>query len=488
MATPKEHGEIVLSAIFPRRFDLMEKAQMRLSPDHFVDPIQKSIFRLLERYIELTGQVMPVEYLDDLTNADAGTVLMLKEQVEVYVDRNVDDSSFLWSVESLREHLTSENLGEIMTNGMEILKTGQEQRTGEVLIGPEAAKEYLLDAIALLDKELATIDAPEGDLKDEYIQMTQDYADRKAALASGESRGILFGIENLDARVGGLQRGDLVMVAGYSSDGKSSLCVQLSWSAAVEQGKNVVIFTTETLRDQIRRKLIARHSKLPQFGLLEGLNTRDIKAGTLTPEQEESYKQVAHDLSNNKAYGHIYIVQVPRGATLSSIEQKMYRLQKKFPIDLVVMDYVALLSSTAKYGTVRETLSGILKECKQISTTFNDGQGVPFVSPWQVSRAARENAEKVGNYTSAALSETAEATNSPDVIISAFAPVDNTNRYTDINMQVLKNRDGETASNIVVHADYATCTFTSGSRGASAPISSATTSSNSSFELGNLYT
>lgn len=488
MASPTEHAEIVLSAIFPARFDLMEKAQIKLTEEHFVDPVHRAIYRLLERFMELSGQVMPIEYLDDLSNADAGTILMLREHIEGFIERQVDDSQFLWSTEALRDHLYTENMGEILTDSMEILRTGKEQRTGETLYGPEAAKEHLLDAISLLDKELVTLSAPEGDLKDEFVQMNQDYADRKEALASGASRGILFGVEGLDAKVGGLQRGDLVMIAGYSSDGKSSLCVQLAWSAAVEQGKNVVFFTTETLREQIRRKLVARHSKLSKFGLLEGLNTRDIKAGTLTPEHEEKYKEVTHDLAKNENYGHIYIVQVPRGASLSSLEQKMYRLQKKFPIDLVVMDYVALLSSSARYNTTREILSGLLKEAKQISTTFNDGQGVPFVSPWQVSRAARENAEKVGQYTSAALSETAEATNSPDVIVSAFAPVDNTSRYADIKLQVLKNRDGETASEIVARADYATCTFTSGSMGGFSTPAPTAPAMNSTFSLDSLYT
>ena len=83
------------------------------------------------------------------------------------------------------------------------------------------------------------------------------------------------------------------------------------------------------------------------------------------------------------------------------------------------------------------------------------------MSPWQVSRAAREAAENLGRYSSAALSETAEATNSSDVIVSMLAPSDNTDRHTDILFQVLKNRDGETADGMLVEADYATCHFRS---------------------------
>ena len=112
-------------------------------------------------------------------------------------------------------------------------------------------------------------------------------------------------------------------------------------------------------------------------------------------------------------------------------------------------------------STDRESLSGILKNAKQISTTFNKGAGVPFVSPWQVNRAAKDAANSIGMYTSASLAETAEATNTPDVIVSLLAPVDNTARYTDIVGQVLKNRDGETANGLQLEVDYATSTFSS---------------------------
>ena len=102
-----------------------------------------------------------------------------------------------------------------------------------------------------------------------------------------------------------------------------------------------------------------------------------------------------------------------------------------------------------------------MKEAKLLAVNFNNGQGVPFVSPWQVSRDARTKAEQAGMYDSTATSGTAEATNSADLILSLLAPTDNTSRYTDITMQILKNRDGETANGITVEVDYATSTFRS---------------------------
>jgi hypothetical protein len=110
-------------------------------------------------------------------------------------------------------------------------------------------------------------------------------------------------------------------------------------------------------------------------------------------------------------------------------------------------------------NTDRESLSGVIKNAKQVAVSFNKGQGVPFVSPWQVSRAAKEQADQNGRYTSQALAETAEATNTPDIIVSILAPVANTDRHASLSAQVLKHRDGETADGIQLSVDYATSYF-----------------------------
>jgi replicative DNA helicase len=292
----------------------------------------------------------------------------------------------------------------------------------------------------------------------ESDDLLAEYAERKRLKALGQDTGVLFGIPALDLKVGGMQKGELNLMAGYSGGGKSSLSVQLAWNAATQQGLNVVFATTETLRVQIRRKLLARHSRLPMFELPEGLNTRDIRDASLTPMAESKYRDVIADLSTNSSYGKLHIAQVPRGATVGTLEARLSRLQRQFHVDLLIVDYLALFRSDRKRQSDREELNSIIKEAKQLATTFNDGHGVPVVSPWQVSRNAHSEAEKVGYYTSASLAETSEATNSSDIIVSLFA-MDNNERYADVSMQILKNRDGETSGSMALRTDYATCWF-----------------------------
>lgn len=463
MADAREHAEVVLSGILPARKDLLDKALLRLTPDHFPDKTQRNLFTFLERYADQTGSVLPLKHLEDMLRGrvSAGQSELFTESYALYAETPVDDSDFHWSVEQLRELLAEKATGTALSTAMEILRTGRTDDTGETEKGHAAARAHLMEALATIDREVTQQEAPEGSLKDERDDMLADYEARKAARLDGSSRGILFGVENMDAKVGGMQPGELWLVAGYSSDGKTSFAVQSAWSAAIEQGENVLFLTTETLRPQVRRKLIARHSTQEMFGLPDGLNTRDLKAGTLTEAQEDSLRAVVNDFTTNPAYGQIYVAQVPRGASISHIEQRMYRVARKLDFRYVVMDYLALLAPDRRKQTTREELAAIMKEAKQVTTTFDGGRGVVLLSPWQVSRAAREQAEKLGLYSSASLSETAEATNSADGIISVFAPTDNTNRRTEVTGQVLKNRDGETANGLIMDVDYATSKFSS---------------------------
>lgn len=469
MPTASEHAERVLSAIIPDRLDLLEKIQQQLTHAHFTEAIHQNLFKLLERYSDVAGGVLTRDALEDMLrgNTDPGRAELYLETYDLFRDTTIADTDFLWSVSELKDLAAERATKEVLTDGMEILTRGKDFGRGDIKKGHEDSRNFLLESFSNIDRDLTMIDSPEGDMRKERVEILADYAERKLRRESGKDDGIKFGISELDNLLGGLQPGEFALSAAYSSDGKTSLCVQLAWHAAVKQGKNVVFFTTETVNTVVRRKVVARHSKEPQFNLPEGLNTRDLKMGTLTDVQEIRLKEVVLDLETNPTYGKIYIVQVPREASILTLEHRLYRLLRQFPIDLVIVDYLAQFRADQSYSTEREKLSSILKEAKRLAVTFNGGKGVPLVSPWQVNRAARDQAEQSGYYTKQALAETAEATNSPDVIISMIPTQESDDRYVELRGQVLKNRDGETTSAMRFDVDYATSTFVTKDEGGS---------------------
>ena len=143
----------------------------------------------------------------------------------------------------------------------------------------------------------------------------------------------------------------------------------------------MVIFTSETLRSQVRFSILARHSREPQFGIRDGINTRDMKAGTL--KDKNAFAAVLHDWSTNPRYGRCYVAQVPRGATVSVLESRLARLAREWTADLVVIDYLALLHAETRHRDLRESLVEIIKAAGELAGTYCDGLGVPVLSPWQ---------------------------------------------------------------------------------------------------------
>lgn len=468
MASALDHERTVLAAIFPARNDLLEIASRDLTDEHFTDLNHRMLFQLALNYMNQFGGILPGSAISDIlsSRAEASRVLLLEELYAVLSVREVDDSYFHHSVSQLMELKTFSDTESALVRGMEVLRTGVLDPKGELIKGSDAARAEVAEQFAVIDRGIGALSAPEGDMRLEYMDMTTDFVARIQRARAGVSDGIGLGIPEIDSVLdGGLQPGELTMLAGYSSDGKSTMCVNAAWHASVVQHRNVVVFTTETVRVQYRRKLIARHSMLPKFNIRNGLNSRDLKAGTLSQTQIESLGSVLRDFRDGD-YGRLYIAQVPRGATIASCEQRLYAIQRKFhrsgaSVDVVYFDYLALLSASARRLSDRESLASIIKEAKQVATSFDGGRGVPFVTPWQMNRTAKDYADMNGYYTTQHLAETAEATNSSDVILSILAKGDEDARVRDVFLQVLKNRDGETVRStpIQVRVDYGTSTF-----------------------------
>lgn len=453
MATAAEHSEIVLSGILPNRKDLLDKAMRMLTPEHFPDKLHARLFQVLSAYNDRVNSVIPRKNLDDFFRGklDESQLILMLEAYDALSEMNTGEPEFHWSIDQLREIDANKKTGEAIAEAMDLLKSE----------GNVVAREKLLESISVIDRELVQVQAPEGLIQDDQVEILEEYAEAKANRAAGKVQGIGFGVSALDDATGGMHPGDLVIVAASSSNGKSSLVAQSAWYAATQQGANTVFFATETGRTQIRRKIVARHSKLEMFGYPEGIDMRSLKEGTLTEREEKVLKAVVKDLATNPNYGKLHISQVPRGSTILSLEQKLNRICREFRVEHGIMDYLALLQGTSTYSDDRSKYVEILREGKLVANSVADGAGISFVSPWQINREGRKMADQTGYYNMDNLADTAEANRIADLIVSMYRSADQTGRFAEVNFQILKNRDGELRNDILVDADYATCSFIS---------------------------
>lgn len=459
MPSAQDHSKTLLAAIIPNRRDLLDKAMLHLSETHFPDLTYRNIFTMIRRVYEVNGSVMTVDSLDDLlrkSNADPGKAAAYRETYEYLAQKEVNDSDFRWSLEQLRDLAADRATTDALVQGMEILNKGAVGEKGEDLKGHIDARTHILSQFAEIDRELSMQASPEGDMRVETDDILKLYFDAKQ---NGGKRGLEFGIPTMDDKAGGLAPGELGLVVGYTGTGKSQYSVQFMHHNAVYEGKNVVYLTTETLRPAVRTRMVARHSMMPEFELPGGLNSRDLARGTLSSDEEMRLQDILVDIDRNPNYGKMYIVQLPSRATMSTIEARLISIQRKFNIELCIIDYLALLKSDRRRTSDREELSSIVKEAKQLATTFDDGRGLPVFSPWQVNRTSWAKAQDEGYYTLSSLAETAEASNTPDQIVSLLEPVNTEDRKIQMKAQVLKNRNGGVANNIQLYLDRATSFF-----------------------------
>lgn len=456
----------VIAAVLPGRADLLERAARALRPAHFTGQVAPELFALLMRYLDMTGEVMTraalAGFLDE-RRVQAGTAALYLETYDAAAADAPSDGEFTWAVDRLRDLADDAATGRALAEGYEILTRGTgsgEQRE----VGARAARAHVLERFAAIDAELNQADAPEGEVNEEAEQILDRYARTAyARRQAGGQPGIAFGLPEVDERLGGgLARGEMALFVGYSSSGKTSLAVSLAWHAKVIARRNVVLFTSETLRHQVINKLVARHSRHELFAaeLPDGLDSARIRSGALSGPDIAAFQGVVADFTGNPGYGRCYVAQLPFGATISQVRSRLERIGRLFPVDLCIVDYLQLVGADRRREASHEEAASVVKDAKAMAATFGNGTGVPLVSPWQVSRSGRDRALKEGGYAGQDLAGTAEAFNSPDVVLSLLEPAKIENpRATALKMELLKNRDGPRDADFAVKVDYATSLF-----------------------------
>lgn len=449
-----DHALVVLAGIVPGRRDNLLYALQHLVPEHFRVLEQRNLFQMLERYHDQAGDILAKHTLTDMlqrAGTDVAKTVLYEALYEEVHDKEVVQHEFRYAVEALKDLRAEQLTGEALTTALEVLDRGVEIERVERK-GHRDAREYAYAELTRIDK-MGSIEAtPEGDMKHDSERMISLYADRKSGKTTS---GLTVGIDAID-QGGGWSNGELILVTAYTGEGKSMLSTQSAWYTAVKHGKNVFFATSETVRDQVMRRLIARHSREPQFGRPEGIDSNQIKNGTLSDEDEKVMLAAWDDLKHNPTYGRIYLCQVPRGATLSYVEARMNRQAASFQIDLCVIDYIALLKAEIRRQKTQEEYNDMLKDAKVLATSHDQGRGVPLVSPWAMSQAAWKKAvgkdgPATGEYTLGSLAETSEAEKSADQICYLLRLLDQPN---EAKFGHLKFRDGELPPSSTLEVDY----------------------------------
>ena len=191
----------------------------------------------------------------------------------------------------------------------------------------------------------------------------------------GKLRGIATGFTDLDNKLGGLQKSDLVILAARPSMGKTSLALDIIRHIAVNEKKPTAIFSLEMSKDQLVDRLLAAEAEVDLWKMRTG------KLNDQGPDND--FERIGHALGR-LSEAPIFIDD-SGSLNIMELRTKARRLQAEHDINLVVVDYLQLMQGRSTENRVQE-VSEISRSLKILAKELN----IPILALSQLSRAVEQ--------------------------------------------------------------------------------------------------
>lgn len=211
----------------------------------------------------------------------------------------------------------------------------------------------------------------------ELLEGYLESAEAGVGAVAAEANAVTTGFMDLDTLLGGLKRGDLVIVAARPSLGKTSLALNFVRNAAARQQATVGFFSIEMAAEQLVQRLLAMES---------GVDSTRLAFGQHSDREERRISQALGALSDMSIY-------FDDSATLGVAEMraKARRLHLEHGLDMVVVDFLQLMHGGLRSENRVQEVSYISRSLKEMARDLK----VPVIACSQLSRAAESRSSHV---------------------------------------------------------------------------------------------
>jgi len=251
--------------------------------------------------------------------------------------------------------------------------------------------------------------------------------------------GIPSGFIDLDEKLSGFQKSDLIILAGRPSMGKTALCLSIARNVAVDYNKKVGIFSLEMSKKQLGERLISSESRI---------NSHKIKTSQLPKGDWRKLSTAADSLSKSK----IFIDDSP-GLNVMELRAKARQLKAEKKIDLLIVDYIQLLNSGTRAENRQQEMSYISRSLKALAKELD----IPVICLSQLSRAVENRTNHRPIMSD--LRESGAIEQDADVVLFIYRQFVYTESEEDKNIGeiiIAKHRNGPTGTaKVTFIADYA---------------------------------
>ncbi len=205
-----------------------------------------------------------------------------------------------------------------------------------------------------------------------------DFYDHIDELAKNpeDIHGVPTGFIDLDKMLGGLQKSDLLIIAGRPGQGKTGLLLSIAKNAGLTHKKHVAIFSLEMSNEQVVQRLIAQET---------GIDSHRLRNGKLRENEWALFTHAVEVFSDTK----IFLDDTP-AITPLQLRTKCRRLHMEYGIDLIIIDYLQLMGGDSRNDNRVQEVSHISRSLKVLARELN----VPVLTAAQLSRAVEQRTDK----------------------------------------------------------------------------------------------
>ena len=214
------------------------------------------------------------------------------------------------------------------------------------------------------DSQLQGASVSIKDIIKDSIETIEGFYRRKAHVT-----GLPLGFDDLDVMTAGLHNGELIVIAGRPSMGKSALASCIAEYIGVQEQRPVAMFSLEMSKEQLVQRMLCSHARV---------ELQKARSGFLSPADWPKLVTAAGKLADAPIY-----IDDSGGITALELRAKARRLKTRHNIELLIVDYMQLMSGPAKTENRQQEISEISRSLKTLAKELN----LPIIAVSQLSRA-----------------------------------------------------------------------------------------------------
>ena len=353
--------------------EIFDEVNLIIKSDNFYDPMHKKIYSALENLIYKGMLANPITlknyFEDEKDDLNVPEYLVKITKFSTSSRQAIEYSKIIYDMFVRREliKISEQTIDNAKLNDLDV--DGK-----KILEGCEKSLYYLAENGGYNNSSIVQFH--------EAVRQTIEMA----SIAYKNDEGIVgvpTGLRDLDDRLGGLHKSDLIIIAGRPGMGKTALATNIAFNAAKslqDKGNksSVAFFSLEMSSEQLSTRILAEQSRI---------KSNDIRRGRISDEQFDKFIET----SKNIAELPLLIDETP-AISIAAMSNRARRLKRKAGgLDLIVVDYIQLMrgSSNLKDGRVQE-ISEITQGLKALAKELS----VPVVALSQLSRAVEQRDNK----------------------------------------------------------------------------------------------